>query len=289
VASLLSSCTLATQDHTPEPVAARLSPVTWAVPTETATPLLSPATASPTQTPTVGATPVACEARGTQPISPETGRAGEAQRLRFELGTTTLSTSWTEIAACQVHDYVIKLRKGESLWVQAWPDGPYEARDLMDVLVTGLGDGWIPTGDHAPNPATWLGTVPTTQDYRIAVANRGPATHYLLSVDVPRWLDLESAGGRITLPGLAGEEGLNSYNFHADAGDRLSIEITSPGDAVWFTLVGPDAQPIIRAIPEGTHQVETVASLTGDYNIIAGLFCCEWERVEYTITVVVGD
>ena len=222
----------------------------------------------------------------TPPVTAEA--SGEPQRLRFEPGTTSLSGPRMEIAECEVDDYVIRLREGETLWVQLWPDGPYEARALFDVRVTGLGDGWVPSGPRDPVPATWLGSLPTTQDYQIEVTKRGPATRYSLSVDVPRCLDLEAAGGRVSLPGASGDASINTYIFHADARDQISIRIDSPGDVVWFTLAGPDAQPIVRACPEGTHEVEAVARLTGDYVILASVFCCAGEEAEYTITVAVS-
>ena len=300
--SLPSSCTFVIQGHTPEPVPTRESRLfTVVAPTNTITPLMpleatltpwiSAATHQPARTATsTPLTSLNCEEWGSLATPPVTREAAiEPERLLFDPGTTSLSATRREIAECEVDRYVIRLREGETLWVQLWPDVPYEARALFEVLVTGLGDGWIPSRPHAPVPATWLGSLPTTQDYQIQVTNRGPATLYSLSVDVPRWLDLEAAGGRISLPGAAGEAALNTYLFHADAGDHISVRITSPGDMVWFTLEEPDGQPVVRACPEGTHEFEGVARLTGDYVIIAGVFCCDDEEVEYTITVAVED
>ena len=92
---------------------------------------------------------------------------------------------------------------------------------------------------------------------------------------------------RIT-PGAAAPDSINTYEFHADEGDRISIEVTSSDGGVCFSLEDPDRQPIERYWPSG-EVLEVPALLTGDYTILAGGFCGAVEGVEYTITVEVSD
>jgi len=292
--AVLSSCTLRIQGHTPEPVQARAPLLyTYIAPTSTFTPVrltdtpwftVAPAAPRPTRTATsTPPRPIDCVGRGMLP-TPQ----GEPSRLSFEPGTTSLMSPQVAIGECETDAYVLRLREREWLAVQLWPEVAYEARGLLEIRITGLGDGWTPTDDSGSSAAVWMGRLPTTQDYEIEVTNRGAATRYSLSVDVPRSLDLAASGGRITLPGAAALECINTYEFHADEGDRFSIEVTSSDGGVCFSLEDPDRQPIERYWPSG-EVLEVPALLTGDYTILAGGFCGAVEGVEYTITVEVSD
>jgi hypothetical protein len=213
----------------------------------------------------------------------------EPLALTFKPGTTYIFAPQTDIGPCGIRRYRIHVWKGQFLQIHLWPNVAYENRAQFSVTVTGLGDGWTSTSPPGLHSATWFGSVPASQSYLIEVLNRGPAARFSLTVDVPRWLDLEEAGGRITLPGWVEADALNIYEFHADEGDHISVRIASPGDHVWFDLNGPDGYALVRAAADGMHEAQVTAPLGGVYQIVAGNFCCPGDAFDYTISVSVSD
>ncbi len=299
----LSSCTLDVRGRTPTPPPMKeahpygeVASTLWPTATALASPVVTPQPTIVPGTPRTGPTATSwvlldcqsAESAATPSGLPEPTDAPIP--LTFRFGTTYVWAPEAEIAECGMHRYRLHVWEGQSLSIHVWPNMPCENWAQFCVTVTGLGDGWTSTSPPGSLPGTWFGSVPASQAYLIEVLNRGPAARYSLTVDVPRWLDLEEAGGRMSLPGWVEKDALNIYEFHADEGDHIAIRIASPGNSVWFDLNGPDGEALVRAAADGAYEAEVTAQLTGVYQIVAGNFCCSaGEAFDYTIYVEISD
>lgn len=100
----------------------------------------------------------------------------EPERIQFDEGETGATIS-ASIAERDRAYYVLRAFEGQELTAEI--TSPNE-----DVLLTIVGEDGMPIKRYQNGPPAWNGALPATQDYYIEAVSVGPATTYVLTVQV---------------------------------------------------------------------------------------------------------
>ncbi|MCA9980974.1 MAG: hypothetical protein KDD89_09075, partial [Anaerolineales bacterium] len=105
------------------------------------------------------------------------------------------------------------------------------------LSIYGASDG-VPLALAANGVQSWLGVLPSTQDYIITAVNTGLATNYTLSVIIPERITFAANSVGTVRSGLLGPTGFIHYIFRANAGQEVDLNLQSDTNQVVFKLVG---------------------------------------------------
>lgn len=260
---------------------------TAALPTGTATTGAPTATQpSPTHTPPPTTTPNATTAPTTVAVPADP----PPERIVVAAGATGATVS-DQLGAVEIDRYVLWARADQIMSVQVSTGGP--ATMLLSIYGT---DGTLLKRDAVGGPV-WSGTVPTSQDYIVAVRTAGEvAASYTVAVEIspltaapaPERITFDQGAISATLSGtLAREGGVKQYVLRALAGQRVEVRVTSDYPGIVLSSlrreggetlgVTSDPNPVVTLLPE-----------TGDYLITLTTHNIA-PAVEYTLFVEVTD
>ncbi|MDQ3248180.1 MAG: hypothetical protein M3Q45_03115, partial [Chloroflexota bacterium] len=143
-----------------------------------ATPVLtvtlpSPATALPSAT----ALPTATPQPAPTPTPTLVAQTNTAQRIQFASGATSATVAGMVQFPGRT-EYLIRALAGQQMTVEIAAPG-----DAVNFAIVGVGDGQ-PYKRLESEDRTWTGTLPTTQDYALAVATTGDKANFILRVTI---------------------------------------------------------------------------------------------------------
>ena len=196
-------------------------------------------------------------------------------RGQFPPGGTAVTLSGTAAAGQQVC-YVLNAQAGQEMTVAiASPGGA--ANFLVSAVDIGA-IGGFPLKRLENEERAWTGPLPATTDYLICAAVAAGSANFSLSISIP---PLTSAPAPIrvrfapgatsaTLTGSASSLRTQCYVLRALAHQLMTIQVTSPGSAASFSLVGADGSPLKR-IEVGGPSYSDRLPLTQDYTICVGV------------------
>ncbi len=173
--------------------------------------------------------------------------------------------------------YTVAARAGQQMAVQI--TSPGNAANFLVSAVDINAIGGFPLKRLESEARTWTGTLPATTDYLICVATAVGSTTYSLTVTIPptaspspapRRVHFPAGGTSATLTGQVAGAGLSCYILGARANQLMTVQVTSPGNAAGFSLVGADGSPLKR-MSVGGPSFSGRLPATQDYTICVGL------------------
>lgn len=137
-----------------------------------------------------------------------------------------------QIAANSIATYALRGVAGQGLAMNVTAP-----TNSVFLSIYGATDG-LPLASAANGVQSWMGILPTTQDYIILVVNTGPASNYNLSVIMPERMSFAPGSTNIVKAGMLGSTGFMHYVFRANAGQALDLSVASDNNNVVMRLVG---------------------------------------------------
>ncbi len=253
---------------TPAPTAA----VSTATPAAPATPL---STVTPAPTTAGNSDP------GTYPPS-------AATRINFGAGETRAAVDGN-LAAGERDYYVLAAQAGQEMAVEI--TSPH-----TDVLLAVVGEDGTPYKRYENGGPSWTFTLPATQDYYLEAVSVGAATAYTVHVSVSALgggntgdfpptnatrINFDPGATSATVNGSIAANGRDDYVLSAQAGQEMSVAITSPNTDVLLSVVGADGTPYKR-YQNGPPSWTSTLPATQDYYIEA---VSVGTATDYTLTV----
>ena len=194
------------------------------------------------------------------PATPTPGST--ATRIQFEPGATSAAVEG-RLNAGEVKSYILRALAGQTMMVSL--DSPQG-----DVFLTiyGVDDGQ-PLVRSAAGATYWQGQLPATQDYMILAVAGGEATNFSLQVIIPYIIKFAPGGTSAVVEGNVRAGSIIRYLLRAQAGQTMTVNITSPNMDVLLTIYGlDDGQPLVRSVSGATSWTGTLPA-TQDYVIDA--------------------
>ena len=199
----------------------------------------------------------------------------DAMRINFAPGTTSarLNSSITDRGRDY---YVLSAEAGQEMSVEITSPN-------QDVLLSVVGADGTPYKRYQNGPPSWSSTLPITQDYYIEAVSVGPATDYTLNVSISaldggstndfppsdaKRINFAPGTTSAQINGSVSEQGRNDYVLSAQAGQEMSVEISSPNNDVLLSVVGADGTPYKR-YQNGPPSWSSTLPATQDYYIEA--------------------
>ena len=207
-------------------------------------------------------------------------------RIRFARGAISATVHGTVNPPAR-DEYVLKALAGQQMTVEIDSAG-----DAANFAITGVSDGQ-PYKRLVNEDRSFTFTLPKTQDYLITVASVTPAD-YTLTVTIPPLVTptpvphprrIRFARGAIsaTVHGTVNPPARDEYVLKALAGQQMTVEIDSAGNAANFAITGvSDGQPYKRLVNEDRSFTFTLPR-TQDYLIMVASVT----PVDYTLTVTI--
>ncbi|RME51284.1 MAG: hypothetical protein D6796_01320 [Caldilineae bacterium] len=152
--------------------------------------------------------------------------------------------------------YVLRALAGQSMSVSVLSPG----NDAL-LTVTGVSDG-VPYLRLAERATEWQGVLPRTQDYRLQVVAVGGDTPFAMEVVIPPLptpiptptrIQFEPGAVSATRQGFVAAHGIAEYVVWAQAGQVMTVTLTSPRNDVFLTIVGADGIPYLRYVTGQTN------------------------------------
>jgi hypothetical protein len=168
-------------------------------------------------------------------------------RISFKRGTTSAVLDGT-LPAQQRAEYVLRASAGQTLSVAVTAVN-------QGVWVSVYGADGTPLSGVNTAQAEWIGTLPTTQDYVIALSNSGTtATTFTLYTYIPSRVRFAPGAVSARLQGFVEEPASNEYILAARAGQLMTVTITSPNTQVGLAISGLDGLALKRypSVPVNT-------------------------------------
>jgi hypothetical protein len=130
--------------------------------------------------------------------------------------------------------------------------------------------------------AFFRGTLPSSQDYILALSAGDAATAYTVNVVIPERISFAPGAISATLEGNLPAFGSHSYILGASAGQEMEVNVTPEGN-VRLSIYGVDGTVLMSGMGEGSSFTGTLPS-TQDY--ILDLFAGD-HAVAYTLQVTI--
>jgi hypothetical protein len=162
-----------------------------------------------------------------------------------------------------VVSYVAHAEKGQTMLVNI--DSPQS-----DVFLTiyGFQDGQ-PLIRSVMGSAQFRGTLPATQDYIIEAVRTGQPGDFNLQVTVPRRIQFQPGAISASVNGSVSAHAVTSYILGAQAGQTMTVTLTSPAHNVLLTIYGlDDGSPLVRYVSGASSWSGTLPA-TQDYVVEA--------------------
>lgn len=166
-----------------------------------------------------------------EPPMPPPALPGSPTFITLAQGNTATNLPG-QIAANGTSTFALRGTAGQALAINTT-----SPTNSVFLTIYGATDG-LPLASAANGVQSWMGLLPTTQDYIILVMNTGPATNYTLSVIMPERITFAPGSTSTVHSGMLGPTGFIHYLFHANAGQTLDINVQSDNSGVVMRLVG---------------------------------------------------
>lgn len=213
-------------------------------------------------------------------------------RVQFPPGGTAVTLTGVATFPQQVC-YVLGAQAGQEMTVSI--TSPGSAANFLVSAVDIAVIGGFPLKRLENEARTWSGPLPATTDYLICAATAAGSVSYSLTIAIPPLssppaptrIQFPPGGTSATLTGTASSLHYSCYVLRALAHQRMTIQVTSPGSAASFSLVGADGSPLKR-IEVGGPSYSDRLPLTQDYTICVGV-PAGTSTVNYTLFVAVDN
>ncbi|HEY3345805.1 MAG TPA: hypothetical protein VGJ97_12805 [Anaerolineaceae bacterium] len=163
-----------------------------------------------------------------------------AERVNFDAGATASDQSGS-LPAAGSKWYTIGALKGQTMIL-----GLSTAKDDVYIAVTdSSGKALAGAGQRL---TSWSGTLPATGDYLVEVTTSGSGGPYDLVVTIPQRIVFNQGAVSATVSGTVGKSRVNSYLTRANAGQSMTVALSSAAPGAALTLYGlQDGQPLVRS------------------------------------------
>jgi hypothetical protein len=215
-------------------------------------------------------------------------------RIEFITGTTSHKSGLQELASGNSDEYILSALAGQELTVSIPPNNSPAKNFVLNISGA---DGSVLVSESAQTNL-WTGILPATQDYVIRVTNQGNAGYYQLQVSIPSHVSLTAGETSTTLQGrLVIGLDKNNYTLHAQAGQNLTVTVTSPNNNACLTLAAQMTDgsyiPLVNAGSHPTTTWNTILPTGPEYSqeySIAVSRCPETpvENIFYTLFVQIA-
>ncbi len=198
-----------------------------------------------------------------------------ANRIQFGAGKTA-ATVTGQLQAQGMDIYTLAAQAEQQMTVMlTTQDG--EARI---TVLDGQGD--FLDGDMSPK--FWRGYLPETSDYVIRVYGGETAVSYTLQIIIPQRITFDPGAISATVAGNVAAHESNDYILAAQAGQTMTVNITSPNSNVLLTIVGADGIPLTNGLMSGATSWQGELPATQDYTLRA---IGTLDPASYTLTVTI--
>lgn len=201
-----------------------------------------------------------------------TGTPANPVRIKFPTGGIAATVTGS-VASPNRFCYVVGARAGQQMTVQVTSAG-----QAVNFLVTSLRDGQ-PLKRLENEDRSWTGLLPATGDYLICVTTvlAGPVRYNLTvsippvaSAQPPTRIQFQPGAISATVAGFVGNNERSCYILRALGGQLMTVQASSVGSVVNFSIVGADGSPLKR-IENGAPNFSARLPRTQDYTICAGV------------------
>jgi hypothetical protein len=222
-------------------------------------------------------------------IIPSAASEPEPTRIHFAPGAISAQVQGS-LAAGRSDRYVLSAMAGQEMTVNLSDSSP----GVNAILAIWGADGTVLISDHA-DATTWVGVLPSTQDYTIAVipVTQAPV-NYTLEVIIPPAASepeptrIQFAPGAISaqVQGSLAAGRSDRYVLSAMAGQEMTVNLSdsSPGVNAILAIWGADGTVLISDHADATTWVGVLPS-TQDYTI--AVISVAQAPVDYTLEVII--
>ncbi len=205
----------------------------------TSTPI-PPTPTSPPMTPTFTNTPTP------EATKPPTQEPGTVEKIRFKSGATSAYTT-KSIKAGEQHQYKVRALQGQTMILTASSPGNDVHLDVKGV--TG-GQYLLQSVDHA---SSWLGRLPSNQEYLITLTTTNPDTYYFLTIEIPANIYFDKGAYSDTIEGYIDVDEIFHpdvltrvrYMLYAFDGQTMTVELSSPNlDDLSMGISGKESEEV---------------------------------------------
>lgn len=206
-----------------------------------------------------------------------------ANRIQFAPGATA-ATLTGQLGPQGIDIHVLAAQAGQQMSVMlTTPD------DAARITVKDSQGNYL-NGQRIPT--FWQGGLPETGDYVIRVyggetapaAGSGQAVAYTLQIIIPQRITFAPGAISATIEGDVAAHESDDYILAAQAGQTMTVNITSPNSNVLLTLVGADGIPLTNGLMSGATGWQGQLPVTQDYTVRA---IGTLEPATYTLTVTI--
>lgn len=196
-------------------------------------------------------------------------------RIQFAPGATSAEISG-QIGPGGIDVYVLRAQAGQGMTVDLFASDEYVDLQLLDSR-----GNWL---EGQRTSIGWQGVLPETADYLIRVIGGESDTDYTLRVTIPSRIVFAPGAISAQVQGdVAAHENVD-YILSAQAGQTMTVLITSPNNDVLLTIVGADGIPLTNGLMSGATGWTGTLPVTQDYIIRAlGTFEAATYALEVTI------
>ncbi|MFN8487229.1 MAG: NBR1-Ig-like domain-containing protein [Caldilineaceae bacterium] len=161
-------------------------------------------------------------------------------RIEFGPGVTSGRIE-DNLLGGELRTYVIKALQDQIMLVNLTPADP-------DFVVRVKGQNGVVPPALNPLNATWVGRLPSTQDYLIQLQANTKNTHYVLTVTIPERIQFKPGATAATLAGVT--NGSHFYSLRAQQGQTMSVKFTAPRP-LGFMIYGLEDGAVLHRQADG--------------------------------------
>lgn len=186
-------------------------------------------------------------------------------RISFDKGATSAAISGS-LKGGEVKEFLIYALKGQTMMIVMG-----STHSDVSFLIRGKNTNDTLGIIRAPT-ATWVGSLPASQDYVIEVFGNTKPSQFSFNVTIPSRIQFASGAVSATVNGRTNARRTISYLLHAAAGQTMAVTVNAPNKVVGLTIYGlRDGQPLVRAESGATTWTGKLPA-TQDYvvNVVPG-------------------
>ncbi len=206
----------------------------------------------------------------------------EPERIEFEPGAIP-ATRTGHVAANGAALYVLRAMGGQTMEV--------DLVSAADLHLEIWGEDGTPLKRAAVGGPSWMGTLPSTQDYFVKAVSFGPVADYTLTVAVlpleserpATRIEFEPGATSATVTGHVGAHQADLYVLRALEGQTMEVVLDSPAEDVLLEIWGEDGIPLKRHVDGETEWTGELPA-TQDYFVHVVSF---GSAADYALTVTI--
>ncbi|MCB9418960.1 MAG: hypothetical protein H6667_04110 [Ardenticatenaceae bacterium] len=202
------------------------------------------------------------QAKTLEPNEPLFGNTAvpSVNRIQFAPGATSATIN-SQVPAEGTAVYVLGASADQIMTIDLFTDDIDMYLDVKDSTGSWL-DGQITT-------TMWQGNLPQTGDYVIRLLGGHPYADFTLRVTIPSRIQFALGTTSTTVQGDLAAYESDDYILGAQAGQTMTVNITSPNNNVLLTIVGADGVPLTNGLMSGASEWQGQLPATQDYIIRA--------------------